>query len=145
MEQKLCNCLRCGKAVEDVEYVRYGGCHLLCAHAEALDEKKRQYELEKKKYQFVPAYYEWHLVDEKGKVIYNMIDPSEDCYDGNGEPLTLDELRSFIDGDIRCQTEIWEEKDPDYPSKNLLVSPDELPECADEIMTQALYDYYCAA
>ena len=44
MEQKLCKCLRCGKPVEDVEYIRYGGYHRLCYHALRMTEKERQYE-----------------------------------------------------------------------------------------------------
>lgn len=94
---------------------------------------------------FIPAYYEWHLVDENGKVLYNLVDPGEDCYEEDGEtPLTKDEIKCWIDFDIQCELDRYADNAPDYPNQNLLVQPDELPDNAADVMAQALYDYYVA-
>ena len=67
-------------------------------------------------YQFVPAYYEWHLVNKDGDILLSMEDPEESlCYetDTNGELLdepepftTLEEVRDmckdFIETEKMC-------------------------------------------
>ena len=74
MEQKLCKCLRCGKPVEDVEYIRYGGYHRLCYHTLRMTEKERQYEKDKQKYSFIPSRNEWYLVNEESRLLYRIPD-----------------------------------------------------------------------
>lgn len=142
MEQKLCKCLRCGKPVEDVEYIRYGGYHRLCYHALQTFAKERQYEQDKGKYLFIPGYYEWVLVNEKGKRLYCIADAGEMCIADDGEMCTLEEVRNNVKSDLETEEQLCRNGEGNV---HLLVDLDELPKSAVEIMARALYDYYCLA
>ena len=102
MEQKLCKCLRCGKPVEDVEYIRYGGYHRLCYHALRMTEKERQYEKDKQKYSFIPSRNEWYLVNEESRLLYRIPDAVEMCVNDDGETCTLDEVRNNVESDLKA-------------------------------------------
>jgi hypothetical protein len=140
MEQKLCKCLRCGKPVEDVEYIRYGGYHRLCYHALHTIAKEKQYEQDRQKYRFIPGYYEWALVNEKGKRLYCIADAGEMCIADDGETCTLEEVRSNVKSDLETEEQLCSNGEENV---HLLVGLDELPKSAVEIMARALYDYYC--
>lgn len=140
MEQKLCKCLRCGKPVEDVEYIRYGGYHRLCYHALHTIAKEKQYEQDKQKYRFIPGYYEWVLVNEKGKRLYCIADAGEMCIADDGEMCTLEEVRNNVKSDLETEEQLCSNGEGNV---HLLVDLDELPKSAVEIMARALYDYYC--
>lgn len=104
-------------------------------------------------YSFVPAYYEWHFVDEKGNVLLNMNDPSEDIYiedDINGQLLDepvrfttydqmLDFCKDFIEVEKMC---LDNEEDSGHGNDERIF---DLPDNAAEIMAKALFDYYIAA
>ena len=142
MEQKLCKCLRCGKPVEDVEYIRYGGYHCLCYHALQTVAKERQYEKDSQKYRFIPGYYEWALVDKNGKRLYCIPNAVEMCITDDGELCTLEEVRNNIESDLETEKQLCSNGEENV---HLLVGLDELPKSAVEIMARALYDYYCLA
>ena len=142
MEKELCKCLRCGKPVEDVEYIRYGGYHCLCHHALQTIAKERQYEQDKQKYRFIPGYYEWVLADEKGKRLYCIPDADEMCVTDDGETCALDEVRNNVESDLKTEEQLCSNGEENV---HLLVGLDELPKSAVEIMARALYDYYCLA
>lgn len=97
-----------------------------------------------KEIRFIPAYYEWHLVDENGKVLYNLVDPW-----GWGDPLddckTLQDVIDVMEEDINVEKMNWNccGGEPESPH-NSLVNPFTLPDNAAEVMAQALYDYYVA-
>lgn len=105
-------------------------------------------------YQFVPAYYEWHLVNKDGDILLSMEDPEESlCYetDTNGQLLdepepftTLEEVHDFCKDFIETEKMCVESE----PQKETVHGNDEhifdLPDNAADIMAQALYDYYVA-
>lgn len=97
-----------------------------------------------RKIQFVPAYYEWHLVDENGKVLYNLVDPWgwDDPFD---DCKTLQDVIDVMKEDINVEEMNWNcyGGEPECPH-NSLVDPFTLPDNAAEVMAQALYDYYVA-
>ena len=140
MEQKLCKCLRCGKPVEDVEYIRYGGYHSLCYHALRIVAKEKQYEQDKQKYRFIPGYYEWALVDKNGKRLYCISDADEMCVNDDGKTCTLEEVRNNVESDLETEKQLCRNGEGNV---HLIEGLDELPKSAVEIMARALYDYYC--
>jgi len=106
-------------------------------------------------YSFVPAYYEWHLIDDNGNVLLNMKDPFEMLFDETDEsgqlleqprPITtldgvLDVCKDFIEVEKMCL-------ESDYPASTSHGNNDsifDLPDNAAEIMAKALFDYYIAA
>lgn len=105
-------------------------------------------------YQFVPAYYEWHLVNKDGDILLSMEDPEESlCYetDTNGQLLdepepftTLEEVHDFCKDFIETEKMCVESE----PQKETVHGNDErifdLPNNAADIMAQALFDYYVA-
>lgn len=95
-------------------------------------------------YQFIPAYYEWHLIDEQGEVLHNMADPVEGLFDENGEALTLESIKEFCEGDLLCAENAYR-NDYDYNGIRLKESlTDEQIKAAVEVMAEALYNYYVA-
>lgn len=142
MEQKLCKCLRCGKPVEDVESIRYGGYHRLCYHALRMTAKERQYEQDKQKYLFIPGRNEWYLVNEESRLLYRIPDAVEMCVTDDGETCTLDEVRNNVKSDLETEKQLCRDGEENI---HLVAGLDELPKSAAEIMARALYDYYCLA
>lgn len=94
-------------------------------------------------YRFIPGYYEWHLIDDKGKVLYVMQDPSEDLFNEQTECETLDDVRGVIEGELETEKLNWQ---MNYESgeKHSQIPFDELPKSICELMARALYDYYVA-
>lgn len=101
----------------------------------------------------MPAYYEWHLVNENGDIMLSMSDPLDSLYyetdiDGNllDEPelfTSLDEVldmcREFIEVEKRCIESDFEESVNGNDERIF-----DLPDNAADIMAQALFDYYVA-
>lgn len=109
-----------------------------------------------KKYDFVPAYYEWHFTDSDGNVLLNWIEPLGDLYiefddDGNWleepRPMTYDQILAECEAFINIA---WMNFENDTATqKNDMhgcYSEDyeKLPKNAAKIMACALYDYYFA-
>ena len=103
-------------------------------------------------YSFVPAYYEWHLVNKDGDILLNMKDPFEMLFDETDEsgqlleqprPITtldgvLDVCKEFIEVEKMC---LDIEEDSGQGNDEHIF---DLPDNAADIMAQALYDYYVA-
>lgn len=104
-------------------------------------------------YSFVPAYYEWHFIDDNGNVLLNMKDPFEVLFDETDEsgqlleqprPITtldgvLDVCKDFIEVEKMCLDS--EENSGQGNDERIF----DLPDNAAEIMAHALYDFYIAA
>lgn len=93
-------------------------------------------------FRFVPGYYEWHLVDDNGTTLHNMVDPSDSLYDEDGNELTLEGVIALCEDDLNCADSRYAEGD-DYNGILLedTFTPQEIVEAA-KIMGQTLYDYY---
>ena len=95
-----------------------------------------------KKYSFVPAYYEWHFLDEDGNILLNWVDPM-DCFNGN---LTdIETVRNECDNFINQRRDnlLLGGQDPFHC--NTLECLDKLPGNAAHIMAAALFNYYAVA
>lgn len=93
-------------------------------------------------YQFVPAYYEWHLIDKNREVVHNMLDPLDDLLYGDERPMSFDGVLAFCTEQINAANEAYAE-DKEYHGIKLdwpLTS--EQSEEAASVMAHALYDYY---
>ena len=104
-------------------------------------------------YSFVPAYYEWHFIDDNGNVLLNMKDPSDDIYIENNingqlldEPVrftTYDQMLDFCKDFIEVEKMCLDiEEDSGQGNDERIF---DLPDNAAEIMAHALYDFYIAA
>ena len=95
-------------------------------------------------FQFVPAYYEWHLTDDNGNILHNMVDPSECLYNEDGTPMDLESVIDFCSQDLHMAD--WHYySEQDY---NGILLEENLTErqikVASKIMGEALYNYYIA-
>lgn len=144
MAKDYCTCIECGKRVSDPEYIRYGGLCQECYEKVKMKAKRKQYEIDSKKYRFIPGYYEWHLIDDKGKVLYVMQDPSEELFNEQIECETLDDVRGVIEGELDTERQNWITNYEGNVARHALIPFDELPKSTCEIMARALYDYYVA-
>ena len=100
----------------------------------------------KRNFKFVPAYYEWHLVDKKGNIWHNMLDPGEDLLEEEeAEPMTLENVIDFCSDELTNAQECYNQgKDYNGIRPESSLTAEELKEAAN-IMGKALYDYYIAA
>lgn len=94
------------------------------------------------RYKFVPAYWEWHLIDteDNNKVVYNIVDPwDDDLLNCN----SLDDVRNYVWEELNVERNAWDcyGGEPNYPH-NALVNPFTLPDEIVDVMARALYDYY---
>ena len=97
-------------------------------------------------FEFTPGYYEWHLTDKAtGEILHYMIDPSEDLYNEDGEPMTLEEMKDFFADDLHCAD--WHYMDND--EYNGILPSERLTEqeiiTASSLIAETLYNYYIAA
>lgn len=94
-------------------------------------------------YAFVPAYYEWHLIEKSNpeKVLLNVVDPAEECYnEETGEAYSLEELSDMCSSWLVEEQRQAEDRG-DYDRVEELES---IPPRVDDVMARALYDYYIA-
>lgn len=89
---------------------------------------------------FVPAYYEWHLIDVTNpeKVLFNVVDPVEELFDEDGNAYSLEELEHFCSSWMVGE-EHEAENERDWSRLEELQS---IPPRADRVMAEALYNYY---
>lgn len=99
-----------------------------------------------RKFTLIPAYYEWHLLDEFGNTLHCLAFDAQDAYNEDGKPLTRDELREFVEMDLNCADDAYSMRD-EYNGV-LLSFTDRLTEAemkaAAEAMGDTLYEYYIA-
>ena len=93
-------------------------------------------------YAFVPAYYEWHLIEKSNpeKVLFNLVDPIEMCYLDNGKPVDFDDLVNELDFATDDALRVAYEKNDKEQIENL----SRIGKCHCYLMARALYDYYIA-
>jgi len=98
----------------------------------------------KAEFTFTSAYYEWHLLDGNGKIVHNMVDPSENLCHEDGTPLSYKEVLSFVSGDLNAA----ESNYADGTAYNGIMLEDGFTasqmKAAANVMAHALYNYYIA-
>lgn len=92
-------------------------------------------------YYFVPGYYEWHLIDENGKILLNVVDPLDD----------LCECDSYEDVLNWCESlylEAYKHYEQNEDFNGIQIDPADIP-CAYypktspvQEMANALFEYY---
>lgn len=93
---------------------------------------------------FIPAYYEWHLVDENGKILYAMDDPVDCIFTDDFECKTLEDVLMVVDGLLETEENNWKIGYDSTSERQCLIDFADLPDNTAEVMAQALYDYYVA-
>lgn len=100
----------------------------------------------KTEYSFVPGYYEYHFVNQKGEVLLNLNDPSEHCCDSEGN--AIEDFQQLKDAMLDAISDIRYslEHDEEEFHGNTMEMLDQLPEdeIAAEIMARALWNDYIA-
>lgn len=87
----------------------------------------------KRFFKFVPAYYEWHLVDaDTNEVLFAMDDPSDSMWIDEDTPITPEELQYI------CRTALEEDE-----KVNDTLTAEEIKTAA-KVMFDSLYNYYIA-
>lgn len=96
-----------------------------------------------KNLQFVPGYYEWHLTDEKGNILHNMVLDSEDLFHEDGTQMELDEVIELCEDDLLAAQQCYLDGEEYNGVKAEWKTPKEIALTAD-VMATALYNYYFA-
>lgn len=100
----------------------------------------------KTEYSFVPGYYEYHFINLTGDILLNLNDPSDHCYDSDGNPIEdFQQLKDDMLDVISEIRDVLEAGDEDL-NGNTLDMFNQLPEdeIAAEIMARALWNDYIA-
>lgn len=93
--------------------------------------------------QFVPGYYEWHLTDEEGNILHNMVLDSEDLFHEDGTQMELDEVIELCEDDLLAAQQCYLDGEENNGVKAEWKTPKEIALTAD-VMATALYNYYFA-
>ena len=95
-------------------------------------------------FQFVPAYYEWHLIDNNGNTLHNMVDPLDELFHEDGLPMNLEEVTDMCAEELHAAENAYAEGN-DYNGIMLSEGLSAIEEKkAAQVMAQALYNYYLA-
>lgn len=93
-------------------------------------------------FSFNSAYYEWHLVDEEGNILHNMVEPLENLFNDDGNPLNLEEIVDLCASDLHCANTNYAENKPyNYVLLDNPLTEEEISE-ASKVMARRLYGYY---
>jgi hypothetical protein len=101
-----------------------------------------------RQFSFIPAYYEWHLIDnETHETLHNIIDPADALYHDDGTPLSLEELTSWAKEDLITADNAYSEN-REYNGiwlrdEKRLDQVEEIPAAA-KVIAETLYNYYIA-
>ena len=97
--------------------------------------------MKKKEYKFVPAYHEWHFVDEEGNILLVWDDPVDDLFYATPTPSTVEEVWDICHDFYLSVHNAFEEGEQEY---NGITAEEfsKLPPNCEDIMAQALYNYY---
>lgn len=96
-----------------------------------------------KNLQFVPGYYGWHLTDEKGNILHNMVLDLEDLSHEDGTQMELDEVIELCEDDLLAAQQCYLDGEEYNGVKSEWKTPKEIALTAD-VMATALYNYYFA-
>lgn len=98
-----------------------------------------------RQFRFVPAYYEWHLLDEENNILHNWPDPVEDLFDEEtGEPLPPEEIKWLCSEYLEMADEQYaqgEECNGILLNELQRLDEQEMDE-ATNVMFKAIIDYY---
>lgn len=101
-----------------------------------------------RQFSLIPAYYEWHLIDDKThETLHNLIDPADELYHEDGTPKTLEELTNWFNEEL-ISADIAYSEDDEYngiwlSEEKRLDQIEEIPAAA-KVMAETLYNYYIA-
>ena len=110
-----------------------------------LKELREQYA--RQEYSFVPGYYEWHFLNKKGEKLLVLNDPSDHCYDTEGNPIEdFQQLKDDMLNEIQAIRMTFEEGYCEEVDGNTEEMLEQLPEddIVADIIAKALWDYYIA-
>lgn len=99
-----------------------------------------------RQFSFIPAYYEWHLIDnETHETLHNLIDPVDWLYHEDTTPKSLEELRNFFIEDL-IAADIAYSENTEYNGiwlcdEKRLDQLEEIPAAA-KLIADTLYNYY---
>lgn len=98
-----------------------------------------------RQFRFIPAYYEWHLLDEENNILHNWPDPVEELFDAEtGEPIPPEEIKWLCREYLEMADEQYAQGE-DYNGILLnelqRLDEQEIAE-ASNVMFKALVDYY---
>lgn len=96
-----------------------------------------------KNLQFVPCYYEWHLTDEEGNILHNMVLDLEDLFHEDGTQMELDEVIELCEDDLLAAQQCYLDGEEHNGVKAEWKTPKEIALTAN-VMATALYNYYFA-
>lgn len=98
-----------------------------------------------RQFRFVPAYYEWHLLDEENNILHNWPDPVEELFDEEtGEPLPPEEIKWLCSEYLEMADEQYaqgEECNGILLNELQRLDEQEMAE-ASNVIFKALVDYY---
>lgn len=101
-----------------------------------------------RQFSLIPAYYEWHLIDnETHETLHNLIDPADELYHEDGTPRSLEELTNWLNEELISADIAYSEND-EYNgiwlrNEKRLDQIEEIPAAA-KVMAETLYNYYIA-
>lgn len=99
-----------------------------------------------RQFSFIPAYYEWHLIDnESHETLHNIIDPIDLLYNDDGTHMSLEELTSWVKEDLIAADMAYSEN-TEYSGiwlcdEKRLDQVKEIPAAA-KVIADTLYNYY---
>lgn len=99
-----------------------------------------------RQFSLIPAYYEWHLIDnETHETLHNLIDPADELYHEDGTPRSLEELTNWLNEELISADIAYSENDEYYGiwlrNEKRLDQIEEIPAAA-KVMAETLYHYY---
>lgn len=101
-----------------------------------------------RQFSLIPAYYEWHLIDnDTRETLHNLVDPADELYHEDGTPKTLEELTNWFNEEL-ISADIAYSEDDEYNGiwlneEKRLDPIEEIPAAA-KVMAETLYNYYIA-
>ena len=99
-----------------------------------------------RQFNLIPAYYEWHLIDnETHETLHNIIDPIDVLYYDDGTHMSLEELTNWAKEDL-ITADIAYSANGDYNGiwlrdEKRLDPINEIPTAA-KVIAETLYNYY---
>jgi hypothetical protein len=99
-----------------------------------------------RQFSLIPAYYEWHLIDdETHETLHNLVDPADELYHEDGTPRSLEEITDWLNDELISADIAYSEND-EYNgiwlrNEKRLDQIEEIPAAA-KVMAETLYNYY---
>ena len=99
-----------------------------------------------RQFNLIPAYHEWHLIDnETHETLHNIIDPLDLLYNDDGTHMSLEELTNWFNGELGTADLIYStngEYNGIWLRDEKRLDPiNEIPTAA-KVIAETLYNYY---